>query len=141
MRLLAETFPGSILVFATMKDGKDLSKDEINRIRRIAYWGREYNKERNQIRAPVIVLTGTELFTAHYLQESWKTKGGKHEQIAAISSIGLDNLRTLADITQQLYLDMPSHSSWMQAKWKKREEIRKRRQSIKNAKNLPPTFT
>ena len=61
MKLLAESFPGSILVFATMKE--ELSEEEIDRIRKLAYWGRGYDKERRQTRAPVIVLTGTELFS------------------------------------------------------------------------------
>ena len=38
MELLTETFPGSILVFATMKE--KLSQEEIDRIKSLAYWGR-----------------------------------------------------------------------------------------------------
>ena len=104
MKLLAEAFPGSILVFATMKE--ELSQGEIDRIKKLAEWGREYDKERRQTRAPVIVLTGTELFTTGYLSTSWKEKGGKHKDLAKHTSLGTPNLRILANFTQHLYLDL-----------------------------------
>ena len=104
MKLLAEMFPGSVLVFATMKEG--LSRSEINRIKELAKWGREPDSKRKQTRAPVIVLTGTELFTTGSLTTSWKSKGGKHEDMAKRISQGESNLRILANFTQHLYLDM-----------------------------------
>ena len=106
MKLLAEKFPGSILVFAAMKEG--LSPSEINRIKRLAEWGREYDPERRQTRAPVMVLTGTELFTPMSLEDSWEEKGGKHKDLIQVWG-GNNNLRVLADLTQQLYLGMPSY--------------------------------
>ena len=125
MKLLADSFPGAVLVFATMKEANELSKGEVKRIKKLAEWGREYDKERQQTRAPVIMLTGTELFTAHYLDQSWKEKGGKHEQLITPAWVRTDNLRVLADLTQQLYLDMPSYSTWHEEKWKKRLELKR----------------
>lgn len=128
MKLLAASFPGSILVFATMKDAEELSPEEIARIRKLAEWGREYDKERKQSRAPVIILTGTELFTPHHLSITWKEKGGKHEKLIepAWVSVRLNNLRILADLTQQLYLDMSSYGKWREEKWEKRTARRAR---------------
>jgi len=126
MKLLAQQFPGATLVFATLKEADELSKDEIKRLSKLAEWGREYDKEKRQTRAPVIALTGTELFTPHYLDQVWKEKGGKHEQLIEHASVQLDNLKTLADFTQQLYLGMPSYFSWRDAKWKARDDRRKR---------------
>ena len=122
MKALGEAFPGAVLVFATMKDAGELSKEEIGRIRKLAEWGREYDEEKDQTRAPVIMLTGTELFVDPPLEHVWKEKGGKHAQLIAPAymSVRLDNLRILADLTQQLYLDMPSYHSWREAKWKRR---------------------
>ena len=125
-KLLAETFPGAILVFATMKEAADISKEEILRLRKLAEWGREYDKEKDQTRAPVIILTGTELFSAHSLDDAWKEKGGKHAQFISPGWIRIDNLRVLADLTQQLYLSMPSYHEWMEAKWKRRTARRKK---------------
>ena len=106
MQLLAETFPGSTLVFATMREGTEFSKGEINRIKELAEWGREYDKERQQTRAPVIILTGTELFTEYSLKDSWKEKGGMHKDLIESAGVSTDNLRDLVDWTQELYLKM-----------------------------------
>ena len=128
MKTLGEAFPGAVLVFATMREAKELSKEEIGRIRKLAEWGREYDKEKDQTRAPVIMLTGTELFIDPPIEHEWKEKGGKHAQLItpAYISVSLDNLRILADLTQQLYLDMPSYHSWMEVKWKRRAARRKK---------------
>ena len=122
MKLLAESFPGSVLVFGTMKEATELSLEETTRIRKLAEWGREYDRERKESRAPVIMLTGTELFTAHYLNKAWEEKGGDHKRLIepAWVSVRLNNLRMLADLTQQLYLGMPSYGKWREEKWKQR---------------------
>jgi hypothetical protein len=60
MRKLAEKFPGAFLVFAVLKDA--LSEPEKAEIAALATWGRELLDD-GRPRAPVIVLTGTELFS------------------------------------------------------------------------------
>lgn len=127
MKKLATRFPGSVLVFSTMRQADELSRDEIDRIAKLAKWGREYIKEKRQTRAPVIVLTGTELFAQCSLQETWKTMGGKHAQLIEPGWIRIDNLRVLADLTQQLYLNMPPYGTWLATKWKKRAARQKTR--------------
>lgn len=120
LKLLGETFPGAILVFAMMKEVTDLSKMEIKLIKQLAGWGREYNRDCREPRAHIVLLTGTELFAAHSLESTWKEKGGIHAQLIHHPSINLDNLENLADLTQQLYLGMPSYHSAWESKWKKR---------------------
>jgi hypothetical protein len=120
MKRLALRFPGSVLVFSTMKQGSELSKAEISRIAKLAKWGREYMPGRRQTRAPVIVLTGTELFAAYSLTDAWAAAGGKHAEFANAAGLRLDNLRVLADLTQQLYLGMPDYGSWLMEKWEKK---------------------
>jgi hypothetical protein len=122
---IALKFPGSILVCATMKD--ELDTDEKERIARLSLWGRE-SISSGITRSAVVVLTGTELFqfTNMGLQYVWKNKGGKRAQLIQPAYIRQDNLRVLADLTQQVYLGLPSHSEWLRAKYIKRE-IRKRR--------------
>lgn len=127
MKVLAEAFPGSVLVFATMKEAAQLSKNEISRIRKLAEWGRKYDWTNRRTRAPVILLTGTELFTPHSLQESWKRIGGKRAALIEHGYVDIGHLPTLADLTQQIYLDMPSYHDWSEAKWKKHAVRRKRR--------------
>ena len=57
MKYLAEIFPRAILVFSTMREADEISKEEMASIKKLAKWGRT-NKT-----TPVIILTGTELFT------------------------------------------------------------------------------
>jgi len=132
MKRLATRFPGAILVFATMKQASDLSHDEIDRLTKLATWGREYVREKRQTRAPVIVLTGVELFASFHLGTAWEAVGGRHAQFAQQHG-RLDNLRKLADVTQQLYLGMPSYDQWMQTKWERRRQIRERRRATVDA--------
>jgi len=115
--LLAEIFPGAVLVFATMRDGSELTRDEVARLRKIALWGRERVREFRRSRAPVIVLTGVELFASNWLSLAWKEKGGRHKDLSSPGYVRLDNLKVLADLTQQLYLGLPSYSEWHAAKW------------------------
>ncbi len=112
MKHLTEAFPGSILVFAALKEADEFSNKEIERLKKLAEWGREYDNDREQSRAPVIILTGTELFTEYSLEESWEGKGGMHKDLIGPARGRTDNLRVLADLTQQLYLGMPSYDSF-----------------------------
>ncbi|MFA6187827.1 MAG: hypothetical protein WC680_00955 [Sulfuricurvum sp.] len=113
MKLLGETFPKSILVFATMKEYEDFSIDEINRLKKFAEWGRGYNSKNKEIRAHIMILTGLELFIEDYagLSSAWEKKGGKHQGLISSHTIkyNLNNLELLAELTQQVYLDMPSY--------------------------------
>ena len=137
MKVLAEAFPGAVLVFATLKEAAQLSKNEISRIRKLAEWGRDYDRVNRRTRAPVILLTGTELFTAHFLQDSWKSKGGKRASLIEPAHVEISHLPTLADFTQQVYLGMPSYYEWSEARWKKLAERRRQRikpgQTVKEA--------
>jgi hypothetical protein len=141
MKKLAVRFPGSILVFSTMKQANELSRDEVARIAKLAEWGREYIRERRQTRAPVIVLTGTELFAPFCLQEAWEEMGGRHAQLIEPGWVRAVNLRVLADLTQQMYLNMPSYGTWLDARWKKRAARQKARSSQAAATTDNPAAT
>ena len=71
-------------------------------------------------RAPVIVLAGTELFASHGVRLAWEEKGGKHARLVSRVHMQLESLRTLANLTQHLYLGMPSFGEWIQNKWEVR---------------------
>lgn len=127
MKRLAIEFPGAILVFATMKKPEDLSNDEIARISKLADWGRAYVKDRRQSRAPVIILTANELFASYSLSDAWGNLQGRHREFIKAGIFRSENLRVLADLTQQLYLNLPSYGKWLDAKWEKRDARRKLR--------------
>jgi hypothetical protein len=119
-KLLAELYPGAILVFATMRDISEFSKKELRRIKKLAVWGRKYDREHHRPRASVVVLTGTELFAPYSLAASWKERGGRNQKLIAHPSVQVDDLRVLSDLTQQLYLDLPSYGAWLEAKFMRR---------------------
>jgi len=102
---LAELFPGAFLVFAALKD--DLTETEKAEIGRLATWGRERLVD-GRPRAPIIVLTGAELFAHGRITRSWKELGGERAKFAESQRVRLDNLWNLADVTQQIYLGLPS---------------------------------
>lgn len=108
---LAEHFPGAFLIFATLKD--DLSEVEKAEIGRLANWGRERLPDYRP-RAPVIVLTGVELFADWYIEQSWKDRGGQWAKFVEPAYARLDNLWTLAELTQQIYLGLPSPYAHLQ---------------------------
>lgn len=108
MRELGEWFPGSFLMLSTLK--RQISPEEKNRLQRLARWARVPRKDGTP-RAWVIVLTGNELFFTWSVGHTWKELGGKHAQVAEREGTHLGDLATLSDLTQQLYLDMPSLES------------------------------
>ena len=114
LRAVADLFPGSFLVFAALKPS--LHDDEKVLIGALARWGRE-TLDDGRPRAPVIVLTGNELFAEWRLENTWRDLGGQHAQFVGPAYIRLDNLWNLADATQQLYLDLPSRSEELRAQW------------------------
>jgi len=125
LRHLALEFPGSILVCATLKD--KLDAEEKARISRLALWGRETTPV-GTTRAPVIVLTGTELFSSSGLgfRYLWREKGGKRAQLVEPAYVWTNNPRVLADLTQQVYLGLPSYGKWWKDRWDRRKRRRRK---------------
>jgi hypothetical protein len=118
LKRIAEVIPGSYVVFAALK--KQLSENEKSRIKKFADWGRVPQKN-GEPRAMVIVLTGTELFADYNLTQEWGALGGAHAAMVKHPSVNIDDLWTLADITQQLYLDMPAYWDWRRKRQRKRK--------------------
>ena len=120
MSALAEHFPGAVLVFATLnktpsKKEQTVLRPVVNRGRRLWKTGHPFN--------PVLILTGTELFSRWRPSQAWRDAGGKHATFANYHSWPRGELLTVCDTTQQLYLDLPPWDRWL--------DRRRRR-------NLPP---
>ncbi|HEU6456292.1 MAG TPA: hypothetical protein VN201_12595 [Roseateles sp.] len=115
MRRLAERFPGAFIVFATLKD--ELHEDERKVIAEFAAWGREPIHGTGRPRAPVMVLTGIELFAPWKIDDAWKSVGGVRQELAEAGHVRLENLWVLADATQQAYLGMKGRSQELMEQW------------------------
>ena len=124
LKRIGEKMPGTFLVFATLKLG--LSDAEHVQIAKLATWGRLPSAD-NRPRNPVIVLTGTELFAAHSISEAWREAGGKRKSLAEPGYVRMDNLQTLADLTQQVYLGLQPVQEWLHEYWQRRYERRTHR--------------
>ncbi len=123
LKRLAILFPGSVLVFAAMK--QQLSAKEKKIISSLALWGRKYTAS-GRLRAAVVVLTATELFSLDRLSREWERKGGRHARLIRPPYVDVRNLCELADLTQQLYLGLPSIGEWYRKKLERKVERRSR---------------
>ena len=111
LKRIGKKIPGSVLVIAVLKD--ELSSKEKTRIGRLALWGREPMND-GRWRAPVVVLTGAELFATDSVEHQWNNDKGRRQELMGLGDVRLDNLLTLADLTQQIYLDLPAYWSWFE---------------------------
>jgi len=119
MKTLAKEFPGAVLVFATMRES--LTGSEKKMIKPLVNSGRRHWKA-EQTYNPVIILTGTELFSNRGIPSCWKDKEGKAGEIEK-GNFYSRNLGDIADATQQIYLDMKPYHEWRSEQWKKRQKV------------------
>ena len=73
---------------------------------------------------PLIVLTGTELFSSDGAPEYWREKGGDYDKFSESRGEWSD-LFSIADATQQLYLGLPGWHEWSEAEWQKKHDRNK----------------
>jgi len=125
MGVLRDQFPGALLVFATLN--KQLTSSErrllcpvVNRGRRDWESIRPFN--------PVLILTGTELYSDQGPPDCWENQPGKHAAFARYHRVQADLLE-LCDVTQQLYLGMKSRHQWLDER--RQERLHRKRPSGK----------
>ena len=95
---LGDAFPGSILVFTTLKDS--LNQKEKTIFRSVVNRSRKHRKN-NHPYNPILILTGKELF----LQSFWQSHLDEWGPARDMSE--------LCDLTQQLCLGIDSWSEWL----------------------------
>jgi hypothetical protein len=108
MKIIAKEFPGSVIIFSTLNSS--LTQKEKRLICPLVKQSRRFRKE-GKTSNPVLILTSTELFSHISLAHTYQKKGNDHGKFAEMN-FELHQLRTLCDITHQLYLDMQSWSEW-----------------------------
>lgn len=126
MKELSYAFPGSTLIFATLKN--ELQGSELKLIQKLVLRERR-NRVRGKPNSQIILLTGTELFSDS-ITEKWDKKGGMHKRFIK-QHFDLKEMQTLADATQQIYLDLPS---WFE--WAKAERDKKKQKHMIKKKNM-----
>lgn len=112
MKALGESFPGSALIFATLKDS--LNKGEVRSIKSIVNSQRK-KRFKGLENSPIIILTANELFSSNGAPNCWIDKGGKYLNFAR-NRANYSDLFELGEATQQLYLDIESWDDWYDEK-------------------------
>lgn len=115
MRDLAVAFPGSILIFATLKN--TLSDNERESISALVS-SQRLKRLSDTPYSPIVILTGTELFSSQGVTNCWDNLTGIYEEIKK-SSFSFSDLSVFADATQQVYLDFQSWHDWSEIERKK----------------------
>jgi hypothetical protein len=118
MQEIGEHFPEAILVFAKL--GADFKPTEIGLLTRLVVRQRRLWRSQKPHNA-VLLLTGTELFGFRGAPHCWEGRGGKFEE-AYKKWTFIRSLRQLAEITQELYLGVPSQHEWAESERKKRSK-------------------
>ncbi len=103
LKRVGKLLPGTFLILATLKP--DLSPEEKKRISKLALWGR-LPDVKGHSRNLVVVLTGLELFAQRGIHYAWENSNGKRQTLSRHGRAYFDNLKTLADVTQQAYLGL-----------------------------------
>jgi len=109
MRRIAQMFPGAVIAFCTLR--KRLAPAEKKRIASFAGGGRKILRGDRWLH-PVLVLTGTELFSALGPPDCWEEAGGRFAKLAQRYR-RFRSMMDVCDVTQQLHLGMESHGEWL----------------------------
>jgi hypothetical protein len=110
MQYLGNSFPGSILVFSTLRTS--LSKKEITALIRLAKAGRKYWKNDRPLN-PILILTGNELLSSKRPPYCW-------DESVRERLLNIHDFYTLSDATQQIYLNLSPWAADWHENWKKR---------------------
>lgn len=139
MRFIGSEFPGAILVFSTLR--KSLTEKEKRMMRPLVNQGRRFWKAEHPFN-PVLILTGTELFSHHEPPYCWRDLNGMYKRFADANYL-LRDLIQLCDATQQLYLDMKSRFDWLRDRYSKRRKQKTRKRAIakgERRESIGPVF-
>jgi hypothetical protein len=118
LKMVAAKLPGSYIVIAVLRD--HFIPEEKRILEKFVKWGRRLNSDREPTN-PVVLLTSKDLMFDHLLSATWKELGGKHTKFGTYHDTR--NLLSIADATQQIYLDLPSFDEVMRSKWVKRPRL------------------
>lgn len=117
MRYLAETFPGAVLVFSTLRES--LTTEEVAALTRLAKFGRKYWKAERPVN-PVMILTAAELLTWERPPLCWNEELQNRFQNA-------HSLMEHCNASQQIYLGLPPWQEDWHAAFERRRRAREKK--------------
>jgi hypothetical protein len=120
LKAVAKRLPGAAIVVAVLRD--HFLPAEIRLLKPFVRWGRRADADGEQTN-PVVLLTAHELFFDHHISATWKALGGTYAKFSNYNAVR--KLKGFADVTQQIYLGLPSFDVDRRAQWERR--MRKKR--------------
>jgi hypothetical protein len=112
------------LVVSVLRES--FSSSELKLLKSFVQWGRRPDRD-GRPSNPILLLTGNELFTEHYISETWKKLGPVYKPFTGYEHTR--NLDSFCDATQQIYLGLPSIHEQRTAEWEKKAA---RKQKLRN---------
>lgn len=100
-----QRFPEAVICMATLKD--ELSEEERQRLLGLLAQMNHISL-RNEFFRPLLVLTGTELHSYMFNEQSWSKKGGKWAELASQDNHWDMTLARYSTATQHLYITAPA---------------------------------
>lgn len=111
LQAVAKELPGTVLVVSVLKE--NFSEKEKRLLEKLVRWG--WVSVEGRMRAPVILLTGVELFADWTVEKSWQQKGAPYPADADVSVFS--DLELFAMETQRIHLGM-NYNSHLEQKYK-----------------------
>jgi hypothetical protein len=124
LRKIGQKLSGATLVVSVLRERFSLS--EIKLLKSFVQWGRRPDRD-GRPSNPILLLTGNELFTEHYIRETWKKLGPLYKPFTGYEHTR--NLDSFCDATQQIYLGLPPIHEQRTAEWEKKAA---RKQKLRN---------
>lgn len=115
LKLVADKLPGSIIVLSILRD--HFTNKEKDLLRPFVKWGRRPDV-RGEPSNPVVLLTTHELFTDHFVTETWKKLDEPHKSFT--DHYYTETMKAFAEATQRIYLGLPSYDNDRRERWRKR---------------------
>ena len=115
LRRIAKKLPRATIIISVMRD--EFTRSEKKILLPFVKWARRLDKNWTPTN-PVILLTGVELFHQYNLSSTWKEKRGRHAKYKDYKYTR--SLMSLAEVTQAIYLDLPTFSEEIEAAMEKR---------------------
>lgn len=120
LKAVAKRLPGAAIVVAVLRD--HFLPAEIRLLKPFVRWGRRADADGEQTN-PVVLLTARELLFDHHISTTWKALGGAYAKFSDYNAVR--KLKGFADVTQQIYLGVPSFDVDRRVQWERR--MRKKR--------------
>jgi len=124
LKAVAAKLPGAIVVISVLRDHYLPAEKRL--LVSFVKWGRRLNADGDPTN-PVVLLTSNELMFDFDLAATWERLGGRYAKFGTYPYDYTRDMRSLADATQQIYLELPSFAEARRSQLETKMKRMKRR--------------